>query len=176
MPCPSVEEIAHWWPIALSCGSQAGTWWPAMKNRKAVFKRAKSGSTDKYVTCTKTIINTCRFCNFAPKIVCAICVCLTSVSKGAERGFTSQLTYSFKHGYHELEVTDLDISWMGIILILDKCMCHPIDLWFRFRCSSIPWQHNWLFCWRLASTIFWQTDHASFMQCKLLFHMDHVGM
>ena len=50
------------------------------------------------------------------KIACAICVCLTAVSKGAERGFTSELTYSFKHGYQEMEVSDLDISWMGIVL------------------------------------------------------------
>ena len=47
------------------------------------------------------------------KILCAICVSLTSVSKGVEFAFTSQLTYSLKHGYAEIEVTDLDISWMG---------------------------------------------------------------
>ena len=49
-----------------------------------------------------------------PKISCAICASLTAVSKGVEFGFTSQLTYSLKHGYEEIEVTDIDISWIGI--------------------------------------------------------------
>lgn len=53
----------------------------------------------------------------SPKILCAICASLTAVSKGAEFGFTSQLTYSLQHGYHKMEVTDVDISWIGIQLI-----------------------------------------------------------
>ena len=47
------------------------------------------------------------------QIICAMCVCLTAVSKGAEFGFTSQLTYSFQHGYNKSIVTDVDISMMG---------------------------------------------------------------
>ena len=42
---------------------------------------------------------------------------MTAVSKGAEFGFTSQLTYSFQHGYDKMAVTDWDISMMGMKLI-----------------------------------------------------------
>ena len=35
-----------------------------------------------------------------------------------EFGFTSQLTYSLKHGYKQMEVTDVDISWIGMKLII----------------------------------------------------------
>ena len=50
--------------------------------------------------------------------MCAICASLTAVSKGVEFGFTSQLTYSLKHGYQKIEVTDVDISWIGIKLMI----------------------------------------------------------
>ena len=40
------------------------------------------------------------------------------MSKGVEFGFTSQLTYSLKHGYQKIEVTDVDISWIGIKLMI----------------------------------------------------------
>ena len=35
-----------------------------------------------------------------------------------EFGFTSQLTYSLKHGYHKMKVTDVDLAWIGIELII----------------------------------------------------------
>ena len=58
------------------------------------------------------------------KIFCAICACLSILSNGVGFGFTSQLTYSLKHGYdNEIEVTTVDISWMGIKLYNTIAMC-----------------------------------------------------
>ena len=52
-----------------------------------------------------------------------MCASLTAVSKGVEFGFTSQLTYSLKHGYKKMEVTDVDISWIGKKVDHYKCEC-----------------------------------------------------
>ena len=110
------------------------------------------------------------------QIFCALCVCLTSVSKGAEFGFTSQLTYSLKHGDQKMEVTDEDVSWIGMMTFyhyLCQCPAYP-KKWFICRCSFISWMHDWLFCWRLDVTAPWKKDHDGCMQFYFLHHMDYV--
>ena len=70
------------------------------------------------------------------KIFCAICACLSVLSKGAGFGFPSQLTYSLKHGYDDkIEVTTVDISWMGIKLYDNIARCLFIK-WFDLGAIS----------------------------------------
>ena len=76
------------------------------------------------------------------KILCAICASLTAVSKGVEFGFTSQLTYSLKHGYQKMRVTDVDLSWIGWYKVDHYIL--PTKVKYPTFCPLLPTPANFL--------------------------------
>ena len=108
------------------------------------------------------------------KIFCAICACLSILSNGVGFGFTSQLTYSLKHGYDDkIEVTNVDISWMGI-KPFDTILMYLFKT-IQFRCNFLSWIHLGLFWRRLGITVHWKEDHNGLMQFCMLHIMADIS-
>ena len=109
------------------------------------------------------------------QIFCALCVCLTSVSKGAEFGFTSQLTYCFQQGNDKTAVTDASISMMGMSYENEK-LNHASNVLINFRWNLNSWLHDWISCWGMDITACWEKNYFDCIKFWLICYLVNIGI